>query len=351
LLKAGTQPALVWDTETGAAILSSLAWSKDGSMLAFVADPQGIGQTTLYIYSTATGEVHPVPVPLKGSASHPTWSPDGIRIAFKLAHGGDVDILDYNTQNHGILIIPSAVNTKVNPTDDIMTLDWSPDGNAPAITWSVGKEGQIHSIWQRHIGSNDVAQVQELAQGNYSQAVYSQAGYGGKGAWLLVSSLVGHRGDIESLDLTGSVIRLASKKQASFVQWSPDGMHASYLDAISSGTGTLHDIDIATGADTVLATGVANDPPAAWSADSQYIVYSNSTHTFIVYVPKAKATQLSRLQGSPSAFTWCATQTHQLIVALADGQPGIYLVDPQHATVVKLDKEGTHGPLLWTQIP
>ena len=55
LLNASIQPASVWDTDTGATILNSLAWSKDGSMLAFVADPTDTGQTRLYIYSTETG--------------------------------------------------------------------------------------------------------------------------------------------------------------------------------------------------------------------------------------------------------------------------------------------------------
>jgi Tol biopolymer transport system component len=305
----------------------------------------------LYIYSSLTGQVHQVSLPLKGSASHLAWSPDSVRIAFKFTHNGDVGILDYNIQNHGIVTIISAVNTKVNPTDDIITLDWSSDVNARALTWSVGKEGQIHSIWQRHVGINGMAEVQKLAQGNYAQALYHQSKHGGREGWLLVSSLSDHPEDIERVDLTGRVTRLTNGKQVGFVQWSPDGIRIIYLDAVSSGIGTLHQIDGATGSDTVLATGVAEAPPPTWSADSHYIVYSTGMHTFFLDVLKDKAVQISRLQGSPSAFVWCASQNHQFIVALADNQPGIYLVDTQHATVLKLDKERTQGPLLWTQIP
>ncbi|HKF39232.1 MAG TPA: zf-HC2 domain-containing protein, partial [Ktedonobacteraceae bacterium] len=93
LLKAGIQPAAVWDTGTGAAILNSLAWSQDGSMLAFVADPTGTGQTKLYIYSTETGTAQVVPSG-KGSVSHPVWSPDGARLAFEVTDNGVVSILD-----------------------------------------------------------------------------------------------------------------------------------------------------------------------------------------------------------------------------------------------------------------
>ncbi len=143
LLKAGVQPSSVWDTDTGAAILNSLAWSKDGTMLSFVADPRGMGLTSLYIYSIGTGAMQVVPLPMQGSAAHPVWSPDGIRIAFELTSKGVESILDFNTQNHGLLIISNAVATTAYPQDTVQTLDWSPDAYEPVITWSVGQIGQI----------------------------------------------------------------------------------------------------------------------------------------------------------------------------------------------------------------
>src|SRR5256886_9093746 len=96
LLNATIQPASVWDTDTGATILNSLAWSNDGSMLAFVADRSGTGQTRLYIYSTETGITQMVPLSAKGSIAHPIWSPDGKRVAFELVNNGSVSIFDYN---------------------------------------------------------------------------------------------------------------------------------------------------------------------------------------------------------------------------------------------------------------
>jgi len=113
LLKPTIQPASVWDTDTGATILNSLAWSNDGSMLAFVADPTGSGQTRLYIYSTETGVIQIVPLSVKGSISHPVWSPDGVRVAFELVNNGSVSIFDYNTQNHGRLTITNGLDSQV----------------------------------------------------------------------------------------------------------------------------------------------------------------------------------------------------------------------------------------------
>jgi len=87
-----------------------------------------------------------VPLPIKGSVSQPVWSPDGKRIAFAVSHNGVVTILDYNTQNHGLLNITNNVNVQGRANDTLLNLDWSPDVNAPAITWSVGYIGYVHSL-------------------------------------------------------------------------------------------------------------------------------------------------------------------------------------------------------------
>ena len=108
-------------------------------MLAFVADPTDAGLSSLYIYSQASGTIQAVQLPIKGSISHPVWSPDGIRVAFELTHNNVVSILDYNTQNHGFLVITNNVNAQGNPNDTLLSLNWSPDTTIPAITWSVGR--------------------------------------------------------------------------------------------------------------------------------------------------------------------------------------------------------------------
>jgi len=353
LLKAGVQPAAVWDTGTGATILNSLAWSQDGSMLAFVADPTGTGQTKLYIYSTETGTAQVVPSG-KGSVSHPVWSPDGIRLAFEVTDNGVVSILDYNTQNHGVLTITSGINSQGTAGDRILTLDWSPDLDAPAITWSVGQIGHVHSLWMRRVGVGEMMEPRQLLAGDYVQAIYSRNGHNSMGSWLLVTSIAGRAGNLRRIDVTpgAGFVSLTYGKQVSFAQWSSDGTRVDYLDALSSGVGTLHVVNVMTGVDSLIATGVVNDPaPPAWSADGQELIYSTGTRIGVVNLAASDQTFFLTLKGVASAFTWSATSSHQVVVALSDGNQGIYLVDTRQNTSLQVDKQGASGPFEWTEIP
>jgi len=351
LLRPGVSPATVWDTDTGAAILSSLAWSKDGSMLAFIADPRGTNLPGLYIYSVSTGDIQPIQLPFTGAVSHLVWSPDSIRIAFVFTSNGNVGIPDYNTQNHGVLTIASALNTRANPNDGVLTLDWSPNADIPAITWSVGVVGHVHSIWLQRVGVAGSANARVLTRGDYAQATYSRAGQNNTGGWLLVTAVAGLPGDILSMNLTADTTRLTFGKQVSFAQWSPDGVRVDYFDALSAGTGNLHVVHTITRIDTLIAAGTAQDPLPAWSSDGQHLAYSTGTHVLIIDAQTIKTSEPLKIQGSATALSWSATSPQQLVIAVDDGQPGLYLVDTQHDTILQLDKEGTRGPISWTQIP
>jgi Tol biopolymer transport system component len=351
LLKTGIQSTSVWDTDTGAIILNSLAWSNDGSMLAFVADPTGTGQTRLYIYSTETGSTQIVPLSAQGSISHPVWSPDSIRVAFELLNNGSVSIFDYNTQNHGLLAITNGLDSQAG--DIVLSLNWSPSLDEPAITWSEGVIGHIHSLWIRRVGAGGAIEPGRLLVGDYVQAIYNRNGDNSTGSWLIVTSVAGRAGDLWRIDVVpGSVlVPLTSGKQVSFAQWSADGVHVDYLDALTSGMGTFHIVNVRTGVDSLIATGVVNDPAPSWSSDGQELVYSTGARIGIVNPQAGSRTLFLKLNGVASTFAWSVTLSHQVVVALRDISQGIYMVDTVHNTSHQMDKLGASGPIEWTEIP
>ena len=351
LLKKGVQPSTVWNTATGATILNSLAWSNDGSKLAFVADPTGSTLPGLHIYTVSTNNLQTVALPAAGAVSHVIWSPDSIRIAFELTLNGNSTILDYNTQSRGVLTLQTSANAFAPETDTVLSLQWSPNINAPALTWSLGQPGQVHTIWIQRVGIGGAANPTLLKSGTFTQAVYSPAGHKGIGSWLLVANNAGVAGDITSVDLATFVANLTTGKQVYLAQWSPDGNTVDYFEALSNGMGLFHVLNTLTGTDTLLAAKAVAEPLPAWSIDSQRVAYSTGASIVIVNVRTPATPQTLKQQGKASVFSWSNSVSSQLILATANGPQGLYLVDTQRGTSLQLDKQALQGPILWTQIP
>jgi Tol biopolymer transport system component len=350
-LLTGNVGAASWNGDTGSTILSSLAWSADGSSLAFVGSPAGDGRTHLYLYLLDTNKVREISPGFMGSAAHPVWSPDGTRLAFTVAHDGVISVLDYNVQSRQVLNLSNIAAAQGSSTSQILTLGWSPDAASPAVTWSLGSIGHISSLWIHRIGAAGTFYPQLLLSGDYLQALYSPGGDHGAGDWLLITIVAGRAGDLWRLDLTpgARLLPLSQGRQVSLAGWSPDGSAVFYLDGQNNGVGSGHLVNPATDADRLLSGNVAATPAPAWSDDGRQLAYS--TGTALTLVNTTNGSQASRLPlpGRITDLTWSPGTDHQLIVELSGS--GLYLVDAQHNTSSQLDHLGADGALQWTEIP
>ncbi len=333
-----------WNTPSGESVLNSLSWSPDGHTLAFVAATTT--SSTLYTYSLSTNQIQSVALSGTGSITHLVWSPNGVRLTFGFTSNGVTSILDYNVLTREVLTVAPTLATPQNPQDTVLTLDWTPTNNAPAITWSVGTQGHVHSIWLRHVGSGDNG-AQPLSSGDYTQAVYSRYGEGGTGSWLLSRSLAMNTDTLLSLTLAGVFRTVANGSHIGIAHWALDGKHITYFDTFAAGIGTLHSVDATNGINTLVAQAAHSTPAPMWSADGQHLLYSVGPHSFVTDTQNAQ-TQLS-VVGSASTFIWSTTSPHTAIIAIQDG--GVYLVDTQHNTVKALNTQQVTGPIVWTQVP
>jgi anti-sigma factor RsiW/WD40 repeat protein len=347
----GSAGAASWNGDTGNTILNSLAWSADGSTLAFVGSPAGDGRTHLYLYSLDTDKVQEISPGFAGNIAHPVWSPDGTRLAFTVAHDGVISVLDYNVQSREILNLSNLAAAQGNSTRQVLTLGWSPSANEPAVTWSLGSIGHISSLWIHRVGAAGTLYPQLLLSGDYLQALYGPGGDHGAGGWLLISSVAGRAGDVWHLDLTpgARLLPLSQGRQVSLAGWSPDGSAVFYLDGQNNGTGSGHLVNPATGTDRLLAGTVAATPAPAWSDDGRQLAYSTGAALILVNTINGSQAIRLPLPGRITDLTWFPGTGHLLIVELNGS--GLYLVDAQHNTSSQLDHLGADGALQWTEIP
>lgn len=353
LLKTGGATASAWNSQMGETILNSLAWSKDGSMLAFVGDPTSSGQANLYLYSLATGKVQEILPGTRGSVAHPAWSPDSTRMAFTVTQDGVTSVLDYNVRTRQVLDLSNLQAAQGTSANGVLTLAWSPATSDPAVTWSLGSIGHITSLWIHRVGTDGTIYPQQLASGDYLQALYSPQGDNGVGAWLLVATNAGQAGDIWRIDLRpgAELIPSSQGKQVSFAAWSPDGSTIFYLDGQTSGAGQGYLVNVTTGASYWLANGVRINPAPTWSADSSQLAYSTGTRINIANASNGSQLAQLQLRGLAANLSWSPAATHQMVVALANGKPGIYLIDTSHNTSLQLGQQSINGQIQWTEIP
>jgi WD40 repeat protein len=348
-----TLNASVWESAAGQTILKSMIWSRDSNVLAFVSDPTGSGQNNLSLYFAETGRVQKVSSDLPGSVTRIAWSPDGTRLAFTLAHNGIVSVLDYNTRDRATLDLSNLAASKGEGGDSALVLGWSPNTTNPAVTWSLGSIGQIHSLWMHRVGASGTLYPQLLLSGNFLQAIYSPNGENGAGSWLLVETVAGRAGDIWRLDLRPGVgaRALSRGKQISFAEWSPDGSTIFYLDGQSNAVGNGYLVNAATGTSYLLSTHLATSPAPAWSSDGQQMAYSQQNKIIIANTLNGSQVLQLKLHGRATNLTWSPAISHQLVVSLADTTPGIYLVDTVHNSSLQLDHLSVDSSIQWSEIP
>jgi TolB protein len=213
--------------------ISNLAWSPDGTKLAYERTQSAYSQ----IFVVAADGSTLTPLPIAAPGEHPTWSPDGGKIAF---YNGSEQV--YTTNADGSNAIAPVPNAKGrNPV-------WGPDGT--------------------------------------------------KIAYEALSPLGFQLRDVQIANYSGSgtpVVLTASQSDWAYPIWSPDGARIAYRVRAGAEEDVLH-VANANGTGDVPLPGLTSvrpyNYPMSWSPDGTRLVFegyngANSPGTFAVYVVNA----------------------------------------------------------------
>ncbi|MDE3229416.1 MAG: zf-HC2 domain-containing protein [Chloroflexota bacterium] len=317
--------ASFWQTALGRAALDGLAWSPDGSRIAWVSvSASGDAQVHSYQLDGA-GLNATVAAAQSAPITALAWSADSHALAFATSDGA---VVVWRGAGRPAITLPAARDAQATATQ----LAWG----GSTLTWATATPGgAITGVYALPTGAGAATRL-TAAGARYSAAAFTAAR---GGVWLLADA---NTLSEARLAAGGGVAQVASlPARVSALSWSPNGARAALLLggqlALWSDAGGL----------APLAGGVSATPAPVWSADSAALAVVQGQNVSVYQVAGGGATQVAQLSGdaTPLALAWA---TDGRAIALAETQ-GTLLVTTDGARQTLLTSHpAADGAMSWS---
>ncbi|HEV7127461.1 MAG TPA: zf-HC2 domain-containing protein [Ktedonobacterales bacterium] len=338
LVPVADRAAIFWSGPEGQALLGGLTWSPDGTQLAYLADPQGTGQTSLMVVHADGTDMAMIPAAAGSSSAQAAWSPDSQALVFAQTTGAGQSLWLYNPASRQLRNLGSATDAAGAANAAVLALGWANTQAGLTVTWASGDaaSGTVSGVFSAAAQPTGAARRLTPAGRSFATAAYSASAAGG--TWLL-----GDGAGVSTLAVQGASLAplasIASGVQA--VAWSPDGSVASFL----STTGTLS-VWINAATIVPVATGVAAQPAMAWTADGSALAFVAAGQLNIVRLNAGTVGVPVAVAGlsNPTALVW-APDGQQLAVTTT---AGVALVGVAGTSMRLLDRAPAAGNVSWS---
>jgi dipeptidyl aminopeptidase/acylaminoacyl peptidase len=244
---------------TSARVEHDLAWSPDGSRLAFLSDREKPGQLQLYVAAANEGSGRKI-TNLTGALAKPRWSPDGKIVALLFTENApqaqgpleprpvETGVIEEHVYEQRIITVDLASGRMrfISPTDlHVYEYDWSPDGNSFVATAAHGAGDNNYWIAQLYTMTISTGETRSILAPSMQIAKPRWSPDGARIAFIggLKSDEAITGGDIFVMPATGGEprnITAGMKASASWLTWLPSQqiVFTAYMDG-ASGVGAV----------------------------------------------------------------------------------------------------------------
>ena len=266
-----TSPLRITHYSSGGKAIDDLAWSPDGSRIAYTRG-NNAGDDNIWVVNADGTTTFPLEIGGTGAKRHPSWSPDSSKIAYAVVKNAPEQI--YVAPSAGGIGPPLANGVGHEP-------NWSPAGSRIAFD------------------------------------AYRSGGFGYV--------------DLHVVNVDGSGAPLIAPPSAytewTFSAWSPDGGRIAYRATSSGGTSIYRVMNADGGGDHPLASPGAGDARhASWSPDGSRIVYEGALigdigkrNLYVVNADGSGGAQPLTSNGKSDSPSWRVVKS----TAPAPGEPPI----------------------------
>src|SRR5262245_10539166 len=315
--------------------MSPLSWSPDGQYLVFTERPAPGLPSSLHLYSFATGEKRPLTTaPARFGESNPRFSPDGQKVAFTrgTARAEDICLVSLATRE---------VQQVTNDKREIRGMDWTADGQE--IVFVSTRGGRI-GLWRIAAGGGEPTPVAGFGD-NIGTPTIAR-----RGQRLAFTQRVDDR-NIWRLELPNAAnpaprpVRLiASTRDESLPQYSPDGQHIAF-GSTRSGSAEIWRC-AADGSNPTIVTSIGGPFTGTprWSPDGREVAFeSQAAGNANIYVVSSEGGQPRRLTDDPAedmAPSWSRDGRWVYFGSNRSGTYQIWKVPADGGEAVQVTKDG-----------
>jgi WD40 repeat protein len=304
----GTPDANFWSGATGQALSAGLAWSPDGTRLAYLAANANGGTVLHLLQADGTGD-HAINASAVNASSSTlsaiaTWSVDSQWLAYTQTAGDAQSLWALNLSTSAATQVaaqadPASVGTTVRQ------IAWAGTTSAPTLTWAAGTTDGLTGVFVARPGG--AAQRLSPAGIQLTAADFSS----NAGEWLAANGTTIYLASPQSGAWTSADTASAP---VSHIVWSPDGAYAAL-----SGGGQVGFWSAERG--VLPLTQAASDTAVpVWSPDGQRLAYSTGDRVILLKLYNGgMAGSMVVLQAAgTSAIRW-APDGQSVAVALPSG--------------------------------